>query len=73
MHVVEREAIYQIWKPKVTRAAKKRSDIGVEMVKDHYCGRGSKATGGHGRQKVTHATKNRSDISDLEVQGHALK
>ena len=72
MHAVEREAIFQIRKPKVTRAAKKESDIVVEIVKDHYCGRGSEATGGGGRQKVTHAAKKRSDISDLEVQGHAL-
>jgi len=72
MHAVEREAIFQIRKPKVTRAAKKESDIVVEIVKDHYCGRGSEATGGGGRKKVTHAAKKRSDISDLEVQGHAL-
>ena len=40
---------------------KKRSDGDTSDVKDHYCGRGSEATGGRGRQKVTHAAKKRSD------------
>jgi hypothetical protein len=36
---------------------KKRSDGDVEIVKDHYYGGGSEATGGRGVQKVTHAMK----------------
>ena len=36
---------------------KKRSDGDAEIVKDHYCGGGSEATGGRIVQKVTHATK----------------
>ena len=70
MHAVEREAIFQIRKPKVTHAAKKRSDRVVEIIKDHYCGRGSKATGGGGRQKVTHVAKKRSDRGVEMVKDH---
>ena len=70
MHAVEREAIFQIRKPKVTHAAKKRSDRVVEIIKDHYCGRGSKATGGGGKKKVTHAAKKGSDKGVEIVKGH---
>ena len=58
LHAVKRETIFQIRRPKVTHAAKKGSDKGVEIVKGHYCGRGSKATEGGGWKKVTHAAKN---------------
>ena len=70
MHAVEREAIFQIRKPKVTHAAKKRSDTGAEIIKDHHCDRGSEATGGGGRQKVTHAAKKRSDRGVEIIKDH---
>ena len=53
---------------KVTHVAKKRSDGSVSREKDHYCGRGSEATGGRGVQKVTPALKKAGKTQRQDLQ-----